>query len=177
MTPFCPHEQDVLDLVAIGQWPARADATLVAHAAACETCRDLASVAGAIIESRDTLPTAHVPDASVVWYRAQVRARLDAASRAGRPMLFAQIAAVAGIAAIVLVWSGAGSQWLAAWWQWLAGLVPERSADTTSAWAWTPTALPGLRWLLVAAILLGAIVPLGLWIAQLADRERPERRA
>jgi hypothetical protein len=79
-----------------------------------------------------------------------VRARLDAASRAGRPMLFAQIAAVAGIAAIVLVWSGAGSQWLAAWWQWLAGLVPERSADTTAAWAWTPTALPGLRWLLVA---------------------------
>src|SRR6188768_22628 len=98
MTRICPHEQDVLDLVAIGQWPARADASLVAHAEACETCRDLASVAGAIVESRDALPATHVPDASVVWYRAQVRARLDAARRAGRPMLFAQMAAVAGVA-------------------------------------------------------------------------------
>ena len=47
----CARETDVLDLIAIGQWPARADATLAAHVASCASCSDLAIVASAITDS------------------------------------------------------------------------------------------------------------------------------
>src|SRR5262245_31586002 len=162
MTRVCPQEQDVLDLVAIGQWPSRADASLQAHAATCDICRDLAAVAGAIAESRDAVaPAAHVPDASVVWYRAQVLARIDAARRASRPMLIAQLAALGCVVAVVLVWSGAGGQWFTAWWQWLAGLMPERSVASDMAPSWTPSTIPGFRWMIVAAVALTAVVPVG----------------
>ena len=44
----CPCERDVLDLVAIGQWPSRADEALRAHVAACATCAEVASIAAVV---------------------------------------------------------------------------------------------------------------------------------
>jgi len=130
--PSCPHEADILDLVAIDQWPARADAALRAHAESCEVCGDLAAAASAIVQLREETPAAdvRVPDASVVWYRAQMRARAENMQRASRPILVVQYAALACALVIALAFSGPVIGWAGAWWQWLVGTVPS-FADLT----------------------------------------------
>jgi hypothetical protein len=104
----CVHERDVLDLVAIGQWPSRADETLRAHVATCATCAEVAAVAAAVREWADETDASEpvkVPDASVVWYRAQVRAREEATRRASRPVLVAQLVALVAVV-LAAVWIG-----------------------------------------------------------------------
>ena len=72
----CPQEQLVVNAVLAGAWPHRCDDDLVAHAAACEVCREVAAVA---VLLRDDLDSSrietHVPAAGQVWWRAAVRAR------------------------------------------------------------------------------------------------------
>ena len=124
-TPIsCPHESDVLELVSIGQWPARADAALREHAAGCDVCADLAAASAAIIELRDApAQDIKVPDASVVWYRAQIHARVDAAARAARPLRMAQAAGAVCFLAVALAWWSTGTSWLSSVWSRLAGLT------------------------------------------------------
>ena len=181
----CPREDDVLDLVAIGQWPARADAALAAHVAGCAICRDLAVAASAISEMRETLPDVRVPDASVVWYRSERRARAEATRRATRPMFAAQIAAaLVALAVVAGWWSG---------WFGLPGLGSGVTAGLAATWAWTletargaseaargasgslaamslDSASPTLRWVLAGIATLAALIPVAFYVAVLADR-------
>lgn len=101
----CPFECDVLDALASRRWPARAGEELQAHVAACDNCRDLAAVAGALLNEGDAAYAgSHVPTAASVWHRAQLRARDDAARMAMRPIGFVQGVAFAfGVAAAVAV--------------------------------------------------------------------------
>lgn len=155
----CPSERDVLDLVAIGQWPSRADATLRAHVAACATCAEVASIAAAVREwASETEPAqpVKVPDASVVWYRAQVRAREDAARRASRPLLVAQLFAVATVA-LAVFWMGPSLSLslpdFGGWWAAVPSLptMPEVSTESLSRFSW-------LGWAALAALGAWAIV-------------------
>ena len=87
MTHECPHEQDVLDAVATGRWPDRVDADLRDHARGCPVCGDAAELAPLFFADRDAAwQSAEVPSASSVWWRAQMRARREAAERAERPI-------------------------------------------------------------------------------------------
>ncbi len=124
----CAHEREVLDLVAVGQWPGRADAALQSHVAGCATCREVAAVAVAVREWADDPRPVTVPDASVVWYRAQVRAREEAARRATRPVLAAQVVALATVI-LALTTIGPSAQWYLA-------LVPDLTLPT---WSWPDT--------------------------------------
>jgi hypothetical protein len=179
MTP-CARESDVLDLIGIGQWPARADADLAAHVASCPSCTDLALVASAIVDVRDT-GTAYkrLPDAGIVWLRAQMRAREDAARRAARPLWMAQVAGVAAVIAILVIWSGglmgslsafASSGWAAI--TEMFARQPTLMADASPASAGT-AAQAGGTWLIPA--LIGgtfAVVMLAFGVSKLADDER-----
>ncbi|MBM3752074.1 MAG: hypothetical protein FJW21_13005 [Acidimicrobiia bacterium] len=143
----CPHERDVLDLVAIGQWPARADAALRTHAAGCGICAEVAAVAVAVREWADDPRPVKVPDAAVVWYRAQVRAKEEAARRASRPLLAAQLVALAAVI-LAVVTIGPSAEWYLA-------LLPDLSLPAlslptvhipaVSTWSW-------LAWGTVAAV-------------------------
>jgi len=83
----CPHEQDVVNAVLSGAWPHRCDDSLVAHAAACDVCREVASVSLLLREDLESSRIdAHVPAAGQVWWRAAVRARLESTQAAARPM-------------------------------------------------------------------------------------------
>ncbi len=163
----CSCERDVLDLVAIGQWPSRADETLRAHVAACATCAEVASVAAVVrdwanqTDATDAARPVAVPDASVVWYRAQVRAREDAARRASRPLLVAQLFAVATVA-LAVFWIGPNLSLsmpalpmpdLSAWWAAVPSLppMPEVSTESLSRFSW-------LGWGALAALATWAIV-------------------
>ena len=180
LTPSCAHEDDVLQLVSIGQWPERASAALVAHAASCPVCADLAIAASAMIELRDDEAAAvPVPDASLVWYRAQMRARADAARQATRPVFVAQVAAAACLGVVAVIWVSSGAAGLSTFWQWLVNLVPAvpswsaftASADTTVAGTWTTGRLIAVA---MVGVVLVALVALGIGLAADPD-DRPRR--
>lgn len=99
----CPFEQDVLDAVASRRWPAKAGEDLRAHVAACESCADLASVAGALLhEEEAAYADARVPAPAAVWHRAQLRAREEAVLAATRPIGFVQgVAFACAVAAVI----------------------------------------------------------------------------
>ena len=181
LTPSCPHEDDVLQLVSIGQWPERADAALVAHAASCPVCADLAIAASAMIELRDDEAAAvAVPDASLVWYRAQMRARADAARQATRPVFVAQIAAAACLGVIAVIWVNSGATGLSTFWQWLVNLVPAlptwsastASVDTTVTGTWTAGRLIAVA---LIATVIAALIAVGISLAADGHDDRPRR--
>ena len=155
---MCAHERDVLDLAAIGQWPQRADAQLRAHVATCTTCAEVAEVAVAVREWGDADPVAHVPDASVVWHRAQVKAREAAARTASKPVWVAQGFALVALL-VALVWMGPGAGWYASLWSGVAAAVPvvDVSASTFAS-GWGRTTLLAVGALIVlASVALGAL--------------------
>jgi len=99
-----------MDAVASGRWPKRADVELRHHVDACPICQDVAAVFSAIsAEREDAWSRVSVPPPSVVWWRAQIRAREEAARTAIRPIAVAQAIAVAclvaaGIALMPFAW-------------------------------------------------------------------------
>ena len=83
----CRNEQLVVNAVLSGAWPDRCDDTLVAHAAECDVCRDVAGIAALLLEDVDmSRADVKVPAAGQVWWRAAVRARLESTHAATRPM-------------------------------------------------------------------------------------------
>lgn len=156
--PLCAHERDVLDLVAIGQWPQRADARLRAHVITCATCAEVAEVAVAVREWGDADPVAHLPEASVVWHRAQVKAREAASRAASRPVWVAQGAAlVALIVALVVIGPGVG--WYASLWSGVTAAAPaaDVSVETfTSGWGRAIVLAAGAL-VLLASVAIGAV--------------------
>ena len=165
----CPRETEVVDLVAIGQWPARADAALAEHVAGCEICSDVAVVATALTDlGESSMPAVRVPDAGAVWYRAQVAAREELARRATRPMLAAEIAAaLAAVVVIALTWQMGGDV-VRQWWSGLAGLSIELPVAQTAGWfsemgsTW--------RWVAIGFVAWIALIPAAFYVAYFVDR-------
>ena len=106
----CPREQEVVNAVLGGRWPERCDESLVAHAAHCVTCREVAQVSVLLHEDVDHARIdVIVPAAGQVWWRAAVRARLESTHAAARPMTWMHAitgAIVLGVflAALTAVW-------------------------------------------------------------------------
>ena len=117
----CPHEEDVLAAIATGRWPDRVETELRAHAAACAICQDSVAVARAFA-CRET-PAGSVPDASLVWFRAQLRARAEATRLAGRPITIAQAVAFAAVVGVLGAVFGAASPWLRDALRWVVGAL------------------------------------------------------
>ena len=118
MKPFeCASEDEVLAAVGTSRWPDRVDAELRAHVAQCAVCRDLVAVAVAFAAPESSAAGAHVPsprlpDSGVVWLRAQMRARQEAARTAVRPITVAQALSFASVIGLFGVLLGASSAWL-----------------------------------------------------------------
>lgn len=108
--PECPREQHVVNAVLAGSWPERCDESLVAHAAGCPTCKEVACVSVLLREDVDSSRIeVHVPAAGQVWWRAAVRARLESTQAATRPMgwmhaITAAIVLGVFLAALTAVW-------------------------------------------------------------------------
>ncbi|NQW05483.1 MAG: hypothetical protein HQ485_15880 [Acidobacteria bacterium] len=166
----CSHERDVLDLVAIGQWPDRADVALRTHVTDCASCTQLAAVADAVREWGAEGLVPHPPDASVVWYRAQRRARESAARAASRPVWLAQVLA-ATVLAVAIVWIGPGVAWYQDLWQSARAAFPAMPTMASLS-VEMPTWSPAAGWGRVALLVVGALAVLGTAIVgalKLAD--------
>lgn len=162
----CVHEADVLDLVAIGQWPARASADVRAHVSTCRTCGEAALVAGAILEWAETDPAPErLPDAAVIFRRVEQRAREEATRQATRPVAIAAWAS--GLVALAAVIAAV------AWgWPRLMG-GPDDAALLANGWAFAGN-IAALAWRMAASIpssvvwSLGGLVAVGALLALLA---------
>lgn len=134
----CPHEPDVLSAVYTNRWPRQVSDDLRDHVFTCRICADVIVVASAFENEADPARAgATVPDASIVWWRAQLRARHEAAREAMRPITVAQAiglaAAVGGLGAIF----GATATWFQETLRGIWGVV-------TAVWPSSPPSLPSL---------------------------------
>lgn len=97
----CPREDELLDALAsrfVGP-------ELEAHVASCASCSELRLVAGGVLDDRiAAIAEASVPTAGTMWFRMQMRQRLEAQTRARRSLLIGQAATfVIGIALLAAV--------------------------------------------------------------------------
>ena len=106
----CPHEPAVLAAVLADCWPEQRDGALARHTSECDACGDVLTVARALREDRDAgAREVHVPAAGQVWWRAAVRARLEASQAAARPITW--IHGLMGASAVGLTGAAAGLAW------------------------------------------------------------------
>jgi predicted anti-sigma-YlaC factor YlaD len=149
MRPDCACEPDLLDAVASGRWPDRAEQTLREHVAHCATCADVADVAAAFADERDVAwaEARTIPPANVVWMRAQARARADAARQAARPIAVMQALGFACAAGVMSTLIGTIAWWLWARIDWLA----------------LPTLSPASMDVMALAV-RGVLLAIGLWL-------------
>jgi hypothetical protein len=134
----CAHEREVLDLVLSERWPDRCDPDMVAHAATCDACRDVVAVAVAMREDEARAQAeviaasphhqSVVPDATLVWWRAQLRAHEDAARKAARPIAMVQGIGI-GIGLVAAISFGRVS------WPWIRAYLVGASSGFTDLMA------------------------------------------
>jgi hypothetical protein len=109
--PECPREQDVIAAIVAGKWPGHCDDALLEHAAQCGVCRELVEVTSLLHVERYALDDeGNIPSAGQVWWRAAIRARLEATQQVARPLswLFGVSVAFAvglAVAVVELMWS------------------------------------------------------------------------
>jgi hypothetical protein len=159
MTPFeCPRESDVLMMVSTGRWPDRAPAELRAHAEHCQVCHELGVAAAAMDELASAAPAAAVPSAGTVWWRAQLRARQEAARQVARPITAAQALAFAAAVGVVGAVFGATALWN----QRGLSVMGRMVTQAVGAVPWTSlpqylSAVPMTYWVLLLVVGLGLI--------------------
>jgi hypothetical protein len=160
----CEREQDVLDALAAGRWPDRCNEELRLHVSACAICRDLADVATVLVGDQDAAwRDARVPPAGVVWWRAQLRAREDAARAAGRPVAFIQgVAASAAVWLVIALFRAIPVEYVSEWRTWFVSLLPNATLTMADVSRVTAT-LPLIVFLIVGAWLL--LAPLAIYLA------------
>lgn len=143
----CPRESELSGLLAHGQWPQAATPELRDHVHGCRACGDLALVKDAFQQARaetirDSQP---IGSAGVLWWRAQLRRRRAAVERVGRPLLNAQIFALAVSLLAAIGFAGLEARHGIGWLDWLQGLphsATTQFADLSSAgffnsgWFW-----------------------------------------
>lgn len=133
----CPREPEVKTLMEHGQWPQASPPDLQSHVKACKSCREFVLVTGAFQRARSqAVATAKLGSPGLLWWRAQLRRRNAAVERISRPILSAQIFALAfnmAIAIAVIIWQARhGLSWLTRLEQlphnfasqWLSVLIP-----------------------------------------------------
>ena len=97
----CVHEDNLLTALKSARLNETCEPDLVAHLRACASCAQLADLARALLDDHQALVSqAQVPSSAVVWWRAQMRSRREAAQIVTQPMTFVQgliLACAAGL--------------------------------------------------------------------------------
>lgn len=142
----CAREKEVARLLELGQWPQASPAELRTHAAGCRACGERVLLTERLRAARaEAMAAAHLPSAGALWWRAQLRRRNEALQRVSRPMLGAQVFA---LAVAVMLAVGALTWALRAGLRWGAGPA-----------AWTEALGRGLNW----SALVPDALPAGAW--------------
>jgi hypothetical protein len=163
----CPYEAEVLSAVLQSRWSGRDSTVLREHAAACGICSEVAAVASAFEASVDQIrSSAPVPDAGLVWWRAQMRARREAVEAAGRPISVLQAIAFACAAGLMGACFGATSTWFQAVLERMEAAAARIGAATLPAAGTLPLSHSVLALGLIAIFVL---VPAAVCVALVKD--------
>lgn len=106
----CPLEMAVTEAALGGRWALESMQELQGHAESCAVCGEVVQVAQLLRDDREAaIGRARVPAPGQVWWRAVVRARLETAQSASRPITWMQggsAACILGVACAVaaLLW-------------------------------------------------------------------------
>lgn len=148
----CVREKEVAQLLELGQWPQASPAELRAHAADCRACSARVMLTQSFQAARGAaMSVAQLPSAGALWWRAQLRRRNEALARVSRPMLGAQVFALAVATVLTvgaLAWALRGGLRLSVSpMEWL------KNMGGAMHWsALVPDALPGGAWWWVAPL-------------------------
>jgi hypothetical protein len=119
----CSHEKEVADLLRRGLWPAACSPELRAHVSHCRSCGDLVLVTETFLSARaEASGAARIATPGALWWRAQLRRRNAAVERIGKPILGAQIFALAINLFIVVAFLAYQARSGLAWLSWLQQL-------------------------------------------------------
>lgn len=136
---------------------------VLAHLATCEGCRELHLLVTTLQhEHADALAQARIPSAGQVWWRAELRARHEAAATAARPITVVTGLAAASLLGLLASLAGVIAWWLQDWWT--SSAVGGGLLATLSPAAWAEPS--GLRlgvWLVAGALLVAT--PVLLYVA------------
>ena len=120
----CSREDEAFASVVGDRWPDGCDEDLRGHVAGCAICASVIEVGLALREAYDAdRRNARVPAADLVWRRAQMRGRAEAAHAASGPITLVQAAAIAGGASGTMALVVAAWPWLQARLAWLTSLA------------------------------------------------------
>ena len=157
----CAHEDAVLAAALDPASAAPADVT--AHLASCDSCREFHTIASALHDDNAVaLAEARVPSAGQAWWRAELRARQEAAELAARPITVATAIAAAALIGLMASLTGALAWWL----QGSSGMSTtlHAIAELMLAGAWgEPTGVRLAIWLCAGAMLVAT--PVLLYVA------------
>ena len=158
----CARESEVSEALHRGHWPDGCASDLRNHVVACRACSDLVLVTETIQSARAhavAMPQLESP--GMLWWRAQLRRRNAAMERIDKPILGAQLFALAvilAVGAMVLAWQVRQGHRLTAWLKDLPGalhfesLLPASFAHSDSGlWLLAPA-------LAMVALLSGVVV-------------------
>jgi len=159
----CRREPELKQALQAGQWPLACSHELQTHVNACRNCKELVMLSTGFQQARSqSIAAARVGTPGLIWWRAQIRRRHQAVDRVTKPLLGAQVFALAVMLLAVCGFFGYSltqrqdpAGWLLSWPQTfsahLAAFTP--SAIDTGGWSWLmPMAL------LSALVLLGSVV-------------------
>jgi hypothetical protein len=166
----CPREKEVMEQVQRGQWPNVCAEDLRRHVNGCRTCSELVLVMQAFRSARAaSVGSAHPSSAGVLWWRAQLRRRNAAVEQIGRPILGAQIFALAVTIAIAAVLVVSQARYGLRWLSWFKQLGQAPTLHFEDFWS---SALAMPQWgLLLLVFGLAAVAVLGGFVL-FSDRQR-----
>ena len=120
----CEYETQALAAVLEARWPAAVDKVLREHVLRCPICANVVAIADSFAIARQhSHASAALPDASRVFWMAQLRARREAAQDAARPILATQIATFAWAIGLLIVCLGVALSWFQSSRGWVESLL------------------------------------------------------
>ena len=161
--PGCPHEEEVLSALKASRWPDACDPSLRSHVDGCASCAQLVDLVEALLDDHRTLVAeATVPSSAIVWWRAQMRSRREAAQTVAQPITVVQGLIVACAAGVTVAAAGLVVPTFRRSLQWLAGAaetLPRVSLSLSPEVLTNPIVIAAAAGLLLCAI----VFPLALY--------------
>lgn len=103
----CPREPEILEAITTDAWRETSDEDLRHHARGCAVCAEVLEVGLALRDDyRAAMREARIPPPALLWWRAELRVREDAARTAARPITLVQGFAAAASVGVIAALAG-----------------------------------------------------------------------
>ena len=163
----CPFEPEIRRLLELGHWPQSCPPELRAHAESCRACGELILVTQTFRNVRAASPMPlQLPPPGVLWWRAQLRRRNAAVERINKPIVGAQIFALAFTLCVAIGFAVYQAKhdlhWITSLGDWLVSLSQSRTFHFEVLWsyasAWSSISLVYLIPCVAILALLSGVV-------------------